>query len=422
MLGAQGILPQQDVDSILAGLDQVEERFRNGEVQWDLSLEDIHMHVEKLLTEIVGDAGKRLHTARSRNDQVATGYRMFLRRCAGEELRAELIALQKDIVGLASRHGETLMPGMTHLQPAQPIVLGHHLMAWYEMLRRDRMRLDDWAKRMNTCPLGAAALAGTRHPIDVAATARDLGFDEPLRNSLDAVSDRDFAVELASLLAVLMMHLSRFAEEVVLWVSTQYGWAKLDDSICAGSSIMPQKRNPDVAELVRGRTGRVYGSLMGLLTMLKAQPLAYNKDMQEDKEGLMDALSTTMNSVRAWRLVARGLDFNVAKMADAAGQGHSTATDLADLLVADGVPFRDAHDIVGRAVRRADELNTTLAELPDNECRSIDSRLRPEILRQITLRGCVEARQHPGGTAPARVAEAAREALQELNSLQSDAD
>ena len=418
MLGKQGILGREACDAILQGLDQVEQRLQAGEIAWEQGLEDIHMHLEAALTELIGEHGSRLHTARSRNDQVATAYRLYLRD-ATDQLAQGLRDLAVAVVDRAEQQADTLMPGMTHLQAAQPVTLGHHLLAWYEMLRRDLERLADARRRLNRSPLGAAALAGTPHPIDPEQTAAELGFDEALRNSLDAVSDRDFAVELAAALALLMAHLSRFAEELILWMSPRFGWATLPESLCAGSSIMPQKRNPDIAELVRGKSGRVYGVLMALLTLLKAQPLAYNKDLQEDKEGLMDAFATAAACVRAWTEVVRGMEFDAAAMAAAAGEGHSTATDLADALAASGVPFRTAHDLVGQVVRRADQLGKALHELRAQDLQGIDHSFDEGVLASLSPEASVRARSHLGGTAPERVRHAAGQARQELQALES---
>ena len=402
MLHGARVLSAADLADIERGLAQVREEIEQGRFPWKLALEDVHLNIEARLTEIVGDAGKRLHTARSRNDQVATDVRLYLR---GEidRIEAELRGLQGALVELAARHTGTILPGFTHLQVAQPIVFGHHLLAYVEMLERDRERLADARRRVNVLPLGAAALAGTTFPIDRADVARRLGFEAVSRNSLDAVSDRDFAVEFCACAALAMVHLSRLAEELVLWVNPRFGFVRLPDRFTTGSSIMPQKRNPDVPELARGKTGRVVGDLMALLTLLKGQPLAYNKDNQEDKEPLFDSVDTLRDTLRAFTELVPGIEVDAAAMRAAAREGHATATDLADLLVRKGVPFRDAHEAVARAVRRAGELGCELAQLPAAELAAIAPLAGPEAAAALTLEASVAARDHEGGTAPAQV-------------------
>ncbi|HYN77008.1 MAG TPA: argininosuccinate lyase, partial [Lamprocystis sp. (in: g-proteobacteria)] len=339
MLARQGILSQAECEQIAAGLEAVRARIETGEFQWSIPLEDVHMNVETALTQAIGDAGKRLHTGRSRNDQVATDVRLWLRDEI-DLIRAAIIALQTALLDLAEREADTVMPGFTHLQVAQPITFGHHMMAWFEMLERDRARLADCRGRVNVMPLGAAALAGTTYPIDRQLTTRLLGFDRPAENSLDAVSDRDFAIEFTAAAAILMMHLSRFSEELILWSSAQFGFVDLSDSFCTGSSIMPQKKNPDVPELVRGKSGRVFGHLMSLLTLMKGQPLAYNKDNQEDKEPLFDTVDNLKGCLKVYAAMMGHLSCRRERMRTAAAQGFSTATDLADYLVRKGIPFR----------------------------------------------------------------------------------
>jgi len=402
MLAAVGVLGADDLAAIERGMAQIGDEIRAGRFVWRLELEDVHLNIEARLTELVGDAGKRLHTGRSRNDQVATDTRLFLRGQI-DAIDAELRRLQRALVELAARHTDTILPGYTHLQVAQPIVFGHHLLAYVEMLERDAERLADARRRVNRLPLGAAALAGTTYPIDRAAVARRLGFDEICRNSLDAVADRDFAVEFCAAAALAMTHLSRFAEEMILWVSPRFGFIELPDRFTTGSSIMPQKRNPDVPELARGKTGRVVGSLMTLLMIVKAQPLAYNKDNQEDKEPLFDAVDTLRDTLHAFAELVPGIVVHAPAMRQAAAQGYATATDLADHLVRSGMAFRDAHEAVGRAVRRAAERGCDLAELPLEELRRYAPDADAGALAALTLEASVAARDHPGGTAPAQV-------------------
>jgi argininosuccinate lyase len=402
MLARQGLLSDTERDAIVSGLETVRERIDTGAFEWSTPLEDVHMNVESALTELIGDAGKKLHTGRSRNDQVATDVRLWLR----EEIaliREAIARLQAALLDLAEREAETIMPGFTHLQVAQPVTFGHHMLAWFEMLNRDRERLADCRRRMNVMPLGAAALAGTTFPIDRSYTAELLGFDRPAENSLDAVSDRDFAIEFTAGAAILMMHLSRFSEELILWSSSQFGFIELSDSFCTGSSIMPQKKNPDVPELVRGKSGRIFGHLMGLLTLMKSQPLAYNKDNQEDKEPLFDSVDNLKGSLKVYAEMMREVTCNHARMRTAAAQGFSTATDLADYLVRKGIPFRDAHEIVGKAVGLGVREGRDLAELTLGELRGFSDAIEADVFDVLTLDGSVAARNHLGGTAPAQV-------------------
>lgn len=405
MLVRQGILSQAEGDQIVAGLELVRRRIDAGEFTWSIPLEDVHMNVETALTEAIGEAGKRLHTGRSRNDQVATDVRLWLRDEI-DSIRAAIAHFQEALLDLAEREADTVMPGFTHLQVAQPITFGHHMMAWFEMLERDRARLADCRGRVNVMPLGAAALAGTTYPIDRALTAQLLGFDRPAENSLDAVSDRDFAIEFTAAAAILMMHLSRFSEELILWASAQFGFVELSDSFCTGSSIMPQKKNPDVPELVRGKTGRIFGHLMALLTLMKGQPLAYNKDNQEDKEPLFDTVDNVKGSLKVYADMMGHLTCRRERMRAAATQGFSTATDLADYLVRKGIPFRDAHEIVGQAVALGVREGRDLAALTIDELHAFSDRIGPDVYAVLTLDGSVAARDHLGGTAPAQVREA----------------
>lgn len=402
MLAKIGVLSAQDLSDIERGMAQIRGEIERGEFAWQLALEDVHLNIEKRLTELVGDAGKRLHTGRSRNDQVATDLRLYLR---GEidRIVAVLSQLQSALVEQAARHADTVMPGFTHLQVAQPVVFGHHLLAYVEMFERDRERLLDARKRVNRLPLGSAALAGTTFPIDREFVAQRLGFEGICENSLDAVSDRDFAIEFCAAAALVMMHVSRLAEELVLWMSPRYGFVRLPDRFTTGSSIMPQKKNPDVPELARGKTGRVYGDLTALLVLMKGQPLAYNKDNQEDKEPVFDAVDTVLDTLRAFAEMVPGIEVDVEAMRAAAAEGHATATDLAEHLVRMGVPFRDAHESVARAVRRAAELNCDLSELPPEELRTLVPQAGPQIARLLSPEASAAARCHAGGTAPAQV-------------------
>ncbi len=403
MLARVGVLEDDERERIVSGLREIHKEIDEGRFEWRIDLEDVHMNIESRLIALIGDTGKKLHTGRSRNDQVATDIRLYLRDAIDElyALETELLAALLD---LAERHADTLMPGFTHLQPAQPITFGHHLLAWFEMLHRDRERLRDCRRRVNVLPLGAAALAGTTFPIDRQAVAEALGFEAVAENSLDAVSDRDFAIEFCAAASLTLVHLSRWCEELVLWSSQQFAFIDLPDRFCTGSSIMPQKKNPDVPELVRGKSGRVTGDLVALLTLMKGQPLAYNKDNQEDKEPLFDAVDTLHGCLTAMRglipaLVARG-----DNMRAAARLGFTTATDLADYLVRHRVPFRDAHEIVGRSVAYALDQGKDLAELSLAELkRFAGDRVAADVFDVLTLEGSVAARDHLGGTAPAQV-------------------
>ncbi|MEN8107783.1 MAG: argininosuccinate lyase [Pseudomonadota bacterium] len=402
MLAHVGIITGTEYEKISDGLATILADIERGDFAWSVSLEDIHMNIEARLIDRIGETGKKLHTGRSRNDQVATDLRLYLR----EEIDAvcsELDRLQAGLLTLAEQEADTIMPGFTHLQVAMPVTFGHHLLAWVEMLARDWQRLQDCRQRVNVMPLGAAALAGTSFPIDREYTAQLLGFDRPAANSLDAVSDRDFAIEFCSAAALVMMHLSRFSEELILWSSAQFSFIELPDRFCTGSSIMPQKKNPDVPELVRGKSGRVNGHLVSLLTLMKGQPLAYNKDNQEDKEPLFDTVDTVKNSLRAFADMMPVLIVNRERMQAAARQCFSTATDLADYLVRKGIAFRDAHEIVGRAVRAGVDSNKDLAEMSLQELRAFSDSIEDDIFAVLTLEGSVAARNHTGGTAPEQV-------------------
>lgn len=414
MLNKIAVLSDDDLSAILKGLDQVEQEIEAGEFEWSVALEDVHMNIEARLTAIIGDAGKRLHTGRSRNDQVATDIRLYLREQIGHVIN-QAKRLQQGMLMLADKEADTIMPGFTHLQVAQPVTFGHHILAWFEMIARDISRYEDCRERMNMCPLGAAALAGTSYPIDRNFTAKELGFAAPMTNSLDAVSDRDFAIEFCSASAMLMTHLSRMSEELVIWSSAQFNFIDLPDRFCTGSSIMPQKKNPDVPELVRGKTGRVNGNLVSLLTLMKSQPLAYNKDNQEDKEPLFDTLDTVLGSLRAFADMVPAIECKHANMYAAAKQGFSTATDLADYLVRKGLPFRDAHEVVGSAVAVAIEKGLDLSELSLAELQGFSEMISEDVFDVLTLEGSVAARDHIGGTAPAQVRKAVIVAQKTLN-------
>ena len=411
MLNKIGVLTDQDLDAILGGLDQVEQEISEGRFDWSVAREDVHMNIEARLTEIIGDAGKRLHTGRSRNDQVATDIRLYLREQI-EFIINEISRMQAGVLDLAEREAASIMPGFTHLQVAQPVTFGHHLMAWYEMLKRDASRFDDCRQRMNMSPLGAAALAGTSYPIDREFTAKALGFTEPTQNSLDSVSDRDFAIEFCAASAILLTHMSRMSEELVLWSSAQFDFIELPDRFCTGSSIMPQKKNPDVPELVRGKTGRVNGHLISLLTLMKSQPLAYNKDNQEDKEPLFDTVDTVLGCLRAFADMVPAIICKHENMYRAAKQGFSTATDLADYLVRKNLPFRDAHEVVGKAVAMGVSTGKDLSELTLQELQSFSDKITEDVFDVLTLEGSVEARNHIGGTAPEQVRKAITRARQ----------
>ncbi len=414
MLAAQRVLSRRDLAAITRGLKRIGREIDQGGFRWSLEAEDVHLNIERRLTALVGDAGKRLHTARSRNDQVATDVRLWLR-AEIDLLRALLADLERALLDQAARHAALVMPGFTHLQVAQPVTFGHHLMAYVAMLERDRERLVQVRSRVNRLPLGAAALAGTGFPIDRARVARELGFEGLCENSLDAVSDRDFAIEFCACAAIAMMHLSRLAEELVLWASPRFGFVRLPDAYCTGSSIMPQKKNPDVPELVRGKSGRVFGALVALLVLMKAQPLAYNKDNQEDKEPLFDAADTLRDSLAVFTGLVRGLEPVPAAMRAAVLEGHATATDLADYLVRKGVPFRDAHEVVARAVREAERAGVELASLPLSSLKRFSPKIGPDVSRVLSLEGSVAARKHPGGTAPVAVRRAVARARRRLD-------
>ena len=408
MLSHVGVISAQDYADIQTGMAQILTEVHSGKFDWQLDLEDVHLNIEKRLGELIGDAGKRLHTGRSRNDQVATDIRLWLR-SEIDTSAALLKQLRKALATLALEHHATIMPGFTHLQVAQPVTFGHHLLAYAEMFGRDYQRLMDCRKRVNQLPLGAAALAGTSYPIDRERVARNLDFDGVCRNSLDAVSDRDFAIEFCAATSLVMTHISRLSEELILWMSPRVGFITLADRFCTGSSIMPQKKNPDVPELARGKTGRVNGNLIGLLTLMKGQPLAYNKDNQEDKEGLFDSADTLRDTLTIFIDMVSGIRVKADNMRAAALQGFSTATDLADYLVKKGLPFRDAHEAVALAVRQCEQKGIDLADLSLTDLKAINSMIEEDVYTVLTLEGSVSARNHIGGTAPARVkAEAER--------------
>lgn len=415
MLGAQGIISTQDVTDIKRGLGEILAEIQAGQFEWLLDLEDVHLNIERRLTEKIGDAGKRLHTGRSRNDQVATDVRLWLRSVVDDSI-AGIRALQTSLLDLAEQHAATIMPGFTHLQVAQPVTFGHHLMAYFEMLNRDAERFADARKRINRLPLGAAALAGTSYPIKRELVAELLGFDSVCQNSLDAVSDRDFAIEFNAAASLLMMHLSRFSEELILWMSPRFGFIDIADRFCTGSSIMPQKKNPDVPELVRGKTGRVYGHLIGLLTLMKGQPLAYNKDNQEDKEPLFDVADTLLVTLQIYADMLRGITVKADNMRQAALEGFATATDLADYLVKKGMPFRDAHEVVAHAVKAGVESGRDLAEFSLAELQAFSNTISEDVFEVLTLEGSVASRNHTGGTAPEQVRRAIAQARQQLGS------
>ena len=414
MLAKVGVLTDAERDTIIDGLNAIRAEIEAGQFDWRVDLEDVHMNIEARLTDRIGITGKKLHTGRSRNDQVATDIRLWLREEI-DAIVAELIRLQTGLLDQAERHNAVIMPGFTHLQTAQPVTFGHHLLAWFEMLQRDRERLIDCRKRVNRMPLGSAALAGTTYPIDRSVTCELLGFEAISGNSLDGVSDRDFAIEFCAAASLAMMHLSRFSEELVLWTSAQFNFIALPDRFCTGSSIMPQKKNPDVPELVRGKSGRVYGHLMGLLTLMKSQPLAYNKDNQEDKEPLFDAVDTLRDSLRAFADMIPAIEPRIEIMREAALRGFSTATDLADYLVRKGIPFRDCHEIVGHAVKYGVDSGKDLAEMSLDELRRFSDQIEQDVFDVLTLEGSVNARDHIGGTAPAQVLTAVQRGRALLN-------
>jgi argininosuccinate lyase len=413
MLAKVGVLAAGECDAIVRGLEEIRAEIDGGKFAWSVKLEDVHMNIEARLTAKIGEAGKKLHTGRSRNDQVATDVRLFLRD-AVDAAAAELSRLQQGLLTLAEQHIDTVMPGFTHLQVAQPVSFGHHMLAWFEMLQRDRERLLECRKRINVLPLGAAALAGTTYPIDRNYVAEQLGFDGLCENSLDAVSDRDFAIEFCAVTALCLTHLSRQAEELVLWSTTQFGFVELPDRFCTGSSIMPQKKNPDVPELVRGKSGRANGNLVALLTLMKSQPLAYNKDNQEDKEPLFDSVDTLLNCLRAFADMVPHIRPRKDVMRQASLKGFATATDLADYLVKKGVPFRDAHEIVGRAVAWCERNQYDLPDIPLAELQQFSALVDRDVYTVLSPEGSMAARNHVGGTAPAQVKQAIKRAQARL--------
>lgn len=415
MLCAAGVLTADELEQIVNGLQEIEAQIESGEFNWSVPLEDVHMNIEAALTDKIGIVGKKLHTGRSRNDQVATDIKLWLRDQI-DQIAPILTRLQRGMVELAAAEANTIMPGFTHLQTAQPVTFGHHLLAWNEMLERDFSRLQDCRQRLNQSPLGAAALAGTTYPIDREFTATALSFDKPTENSLDSVSDRDFAIEFCAFASILMTHLSRMSEELVLWTSAQFQFIDLPDRFCTGSSIMPQKKNPDVPELVRGKTGRVNGHLIALLTLMKSQPLAYNKDNQEDKEPLFDAVDTVRDCLRAFADMVPAIQSRKEEMYEAARRGFSTATDLADYLVGKGIAFRDSHEIVGKSVAYGIAENKDLSEMSLEELQQFSTEISADVFDVLTLEGSVAARNHKGGTAPAQVTAAAQRALAAINS------
>ena len=413
MLARQGIIAAADLAAIVRGMAQIGDEIATGRFEWSLDAEDVHLNIERRLTALVGDAGKRLHTGRSRNDQVATDIRLWLRDEI-DVIDGLFAALQGALLDLAQTHAQTPLPGFTHLQVAQPVTFGHHLLAYFEMFARDRERLADARRRVNRLPLGAAALAGTTFPIDRASVAAELGFDAVAENSLDAVSDRDFAIEFCAVAATAMMHLSRLSEELILWMSPRVGFIDLPDRFCTGSSIMPQKKNPDVPELARGKSGRVFGHLVGLLTLMKGQPLAYNKDNQEDKEPLFDTADTLRDTLRIFADMVPGIRVKADAMRAALRQGYATATDLADSLVKRGLPFRDAHEAVALATRACETRGCDLAELSLDELRAFSPLIEADVFGVLTIEGSLAARDHFGGTAPSQVLAAIGRARQRL--------
>lgn len=413
MLAKIGVLTTAECEQINAALGEIREEIEQGQFNWRIDLEDVHMNIESRLVEKIGEPGKKLHTGRSRNDQVATDVRLYLRDQIAL-IDTELLRLQHAILDVAEQEVETLMPGFTHLQVAQVITAGHHLMAWFEMLRRDRARLADCHKRVNIMPLGSAALAGTSFPLDRDYVAQQLGFDAISNNSLDAVSDRDFAIEFCAFASLLLMHLSRFSEELVLWASQQFEFIELPDRFCTGSSIMPQKKNPDVPELVRGKSGRVFGNLMSMLTLMKSQVLAYNKDNQEDKEPLFDTVDAVKGCLRVYADMLPHIEFKRENLANAVNKGYATATDLADYLVAKGVAFRDAHEIVGQAVRIAIDADKELPQLTLAQFQTLSPHIGDDVFAVLQTKGSAESKQVSGGTSPVQVRaqiQAARQSL-----------
>ena len=414
MLAHVGVLTEAECEAIVSGLVAIRLDIERGDFAWLTELEDVHMNVEARLTDRIGPVGKKLHTGRSRNDQVATDLRLYLRDQI-DDLDAELTALMTALLDIAEDTAATLMPGFTHLQIAQPVTFGHHMMAWLEMLYRDHQRLADCRKRVNVMPLGSAALSGTSFPIDRAYTAELLGFDAVSENSMDAVGDRDFVIEFCGCSSLIMVHLSRMAEELILWSSPMFGFIKLGDAFCTGSSIMPQKKNPDVPELIRGKSGRVFGHLMGLLTLMKAQPLAYNRDNQEDKEPLFDTVDTLKACLQIYTAMLASMEINESRLLAVAGSGFSTATEFADYLVRKGVPFRDAHDIVGKAVRLAMTADCDLGDLSLSQMHDLHADIDDDVYAALSVEGAVAARAHTGGTAPKEVMAAIRRARQRLS-------
>ncbi len=415
MLHKIAVLTATELADIQSGLADILAEIEAGNFIWDIALEDVHMNIEARLTDRIGDAGKKLHTGRSRNDQVATDIRLYLRD-AIDDILSVITELQSALIHLAGKEAATIMPGFTHLQTAQPITFGHHMLAWNAMLTRDHARLIDCRKRMNICPLGSAALAGTSFPVDRALTASLLGFDAPSQNSLDSVADRDFMIEFNAACALMMVHLSRMAEEMILWSSDAFKFVDLGDAFCTGSSIMPQKKNPDVAELVRGKTSRVNANLMGLLMLMKGQPLAYNRDNQEDKEMLFDSIDTSLISLKVYAAMMPQISLFRDNMRNAAEQGYATATDLADYLVRKDVPFRDAHEIVGKTVNYAIEQSLMLSAIELTTLQTFCDKITEDVYDVLTLEGSVNARNHIGGTAPEQVKLAAALALKALRS------
>ena len=413
MLKSCGIISEVDCNAIIDGLETIAQEIADDRFVWSAALEDVHMNIEARLTDIAGEPGKKLHTARSRNDQVATDMRLFTRD-AIDQLQADLTALQQALVDLAEAEAESVMPGMTHMQSAQPVTCGHHLLAWNAMLERDWQRFGDCRKRVNLSPLGVAALAGTGFPVDRNMTAGALGFEGVCSNSLDAVSDRDFILEFCGAVALMMVHLSRMAEELVLWASQHFGFVDLGDAFCTGSSIMPQKKNPDVAELVRGRSGRAVGNLTALLVLMKGQPLAYNRDNQEDKQPLFDSFDNAHACLGVLAAMVPNMTFDRERMRNAASRGHATATDLADYLVRRGLAFRDAHEVVGTAVQLAESSGRELDALSLEELRGVSDRINEDVFEILTLEGSLHSRNHIGGTAPDQVRLAAAQARQAL--------
>jgi len=414
MLAKIGVISNAEAAKIEQGLSAIREQIDAGDFEWSTELEDVHMNIEARLTEAIGEAGKKLHTGRSRNDQVATDIRLYMRQ-ACDDVVVLLKTLQSKLLNLASDETDTILPGFTHLQVAQPICLAHHLLAWNEMLERDADRIRDCRKRVNVMPLGSAALAGTSFALDRDYTCELLNFDRPSRNSLDAVSDRDFLVEFAAASSLIMMHLSRMCEEIILWASESYKFIDIGDAFCTGSSIMPQKKNPDIAEIVRGKSGRVIGNLQALLVLMKSQPLAYNRDNQEDKEPIFDTIDTVTTSLQVFAAMIPSIEFNRSTMYDAALKGYATATDLAEYLVRLEVPFRDAHEIVGNTVHYAIEQGKPLSDLSLEELQSFGNMIGDDVYSVLTLEGSINARDHFGGTAPRRVKQALSAALERLD-------